>query len=414
MKRVLVLFVGVLAFASALCADSPPRSLTLAEALQLFRSGNPSLHAAQLHLEAIQAAEVTAGLRVNPLFTSANQDFPVFNPSQFDLNTQEFTDSLAWTFERGGKRRARVESARAATVVGRDSLADARRQLEFQLKTTFIGALLAKSTLTLAEDNLREYRQVIEANRLRLQAGDISETEFDRIVVEEARFQTDLLNAQAALAQSRSALSALLGFAEPNAVEAQGALTAPEFTSSLQQLQEIALRGRPDYIAAKDSQVKAAADVKLARANGATDVVVAPEYKRNGPENTLGVTFQVPLRIFDRNQGEKLRSARELEASRFAEVAARQQVIADVAQAWQAYQAASARAQLYSHEYLQRAKNVRDRMQFSYEHGAANLLDYLDAVRSYRDVELAAIGANAQVLSAIHQLSFATGTELLP
>jgi cobalt-zinc-cadmium efflux system outer membrane protein len=129
--------------------------------------------------------------------------------------------------------------------------------------------------------------------------------------------------------------------------------------------------------------------------------------------NTFGVTLQVPIRIFDRNQGEKFRTEHEVKAADYAAQGARLQVLADVRQAWDAYQTAAARAQLYSNNYLQMAKQVRDRMQFSYQNSGTSLLDYLDSVRSYRDVQLASHAANAQLLTAIHQLSFVTGTELL-
>jgi cobalt-zinc-cadmium efflux system outer membrane protein len=298
--------------------------------------------------------------------------------------------------------------------VQRDLNADAQRQLEFQLKTAFVGFVLAKQQLALARQNLAEYQQTEEANQLRLSAGDISQTDFDRIRIDEARFQSDLFNAQAAVGQARAQLGALLGYSDSRALDVEGTLDVPQLTLVLDSLNATALDHRTDYLAARDTVVKNSADVKLAQANGAADLTLQPEYKRNGPDNTLGVTLMFPLRIYDRNQGEKLRAHRELDSSRFAENAVRLQVLSDVAQAWEAYQSALSAQHLYSSDYLQRAKDVRERMTFSYEHGATNLLDYLDAVRAYRDVELAAINANAQVLTAIHQLSFATSTELLP
>jgi cobalt-zinc-cadmium efflux system outer membrane protein len=274
--------------------------------------------------------------------------------------------------------------------------------------------LQAKAALKLAQENLSDYSRTLEANQLRLQSGDISQTEFDRIKVEEARFQTDLLNAELALAQTRMQLATLLAVQEQSSFDIQGTLDRPALSLDAIKLRAAALATRPDYLAAVEGVRKAQADLALANANGATDVTLAPEYKRNGPDNTLGFTVQFPLRVFDRNQGEKLRTSRELEASRFAESAARQQVISDVDQSFAAFQTALRRADLYSTDYLQRARLVRDRTEFSYRNGATNLLDYLDAIRSYRDVELAAISAEAQLLLAVHQLSFATATELLP
>jgi cobalt-zinc-cadmium efflux system outer membrane protein len=416
MKKILLVLFGGIMLAAPLAAQSAPtQRLTLNEALRILRTSSPLLRANQSHLEAVQAGEITAGLRINPVANFANEDFRVFSPSRLDPSgAQEFTDSLAYTFERGGKRQSRVTSARAATTVQRDLNADAQRQLELQLKTTFVAFVQARQQLSLARQNLAEYQQTEEANQLRLDAGDISQTDFDRIRIDEARYQSDLFNAQSAVGQARAQLGALLGYSDSRTLDVEGTLDVPPLTLALDALSATALDHRTDYLAARDTVIKNAADLKLAQANGATDLTVQPEYKRNGPDNTLGITFSIPLRIYDRNQGEKLRAQRELDSSRFAENATRLQVLSDVAQAWEAYQAALSAQHLYSSDYLQRAKDVRERMTFSYEHGATNLLDYLDSVRAYRDVELAAINANAQVLTAIHQLSFATATELLP
>ena len=415
MKRNVALLTFLFLVFRSWAADIPSHPLTLGEAVEWARRNNPALRSARSHASAVQAGEVTAGLRPNPVFTSANQDFNVFQPSKLDpASNQEFTNSLAWTIERGGKRGARVEDAKLASQVAQAGVGDNQRQLDLQVKLAFVNLLLNIQVVKLAQDNLREYGQVIEANRLRLQAGDISETEYDRSRIEEARFQTDLLTARVALAQARSQLAALLGIDDAAKLEIRGELTPVSADVTLAQLQQTALEHRPDYIGAARSTAKAEADVRLARANAATDVTVAPEYKRNGPDNTLGVTFSVPLRIFDRNQGEKLRAARDLEASRSAQEGARLQVLADVQQAWDAYQAAMARQKLYGEDYLKRSQTVLERITFSYQHGAANLLDFLDAVRSHRDVSLSALAANAQALSALHQLSFASATELLP
>lgn len=383
--------------------------------MRYFRAKSPALAAAREQVIATQANEITAALRPNPVLNSSNEDFRAFTPSQSDIaNTQEFTESFAWTFERGGKRNARIQSARLGTVVAQESFRDNQRQLEFQLKSSFVNLLLAKSILKLAQDNLGDYQKTLDANALRLQAGDISQTDFDRIKVEESQFQSDLLNAQMSLVQTRVQLEAQLGFQDSSGFDIAGSLAEPAFSPDAADLHAKALANRPDYLAAVDGVRKAEADVQLAKANGAVDLVFAPEYKRNGPDNTLGFSFQLPIAIFDRNQGEKLRTQHVLESSRFSVTVVRLQTDSDVTQALEQFRTAKALAQLYASDYLERARNVRDRMDFSYQHGAVNLLDYLDAIRSYRDVELASLQASAQVLLALHQLSFATATELLP
>jgi cobalt-zinc-cadmium efflux system outer membrane protein len=394
----------------------PDHPLTLRETLELLRARNPLLWAARSRADAVAANEITAGLRPNPVFTSANEDFNVFKPSEFDIRRkQEFTDSVLQIIERGHKRQLRVESARLGTRVAEDTYRDTERQLELAVKSSFVGLLLAKSNLQLAQDNLRDYQETVRLNEIRLKAGEISPTELDRIRLEQARFENDVLAAQLAVDQARVQLEGLLGLEDfPPTFDIQGELTAPELALTARELAQKALAARPDYLAAVDGTRKAEADVRLADANGATDISVGSEYKRNGPDNTIGFTVAFPLRLFDRNQGEKLRTRRESDASRSAELAARIAVLADVALAYEAYRSALARAQLYSRDYIARARQVRDHVAFSYRHGASSLLDYLDAVRSYRDVELAWRSSHAQVMTSIHQLSFVTATELWP
>ena len=415
MKRSLALLIALFASASAWATDPPNHPITLSEALAIARAENPALRSVRAHTSAVQAGEVTAALRPNPVFTSSNEDFNVFNPSKFDpVNTQEFTQNVAFLIERGGKRQARIADARLTTAVANSTLTDVERQLDLQVKLAFVNYLLSNETLKLAEDNLHGYGQVIEANQVRLTAGDISQTDFDRIKIEEASFQSDVLTARTSMLQARSQLAALLGIADAAKLNVTGQLGPPPVQESLAELQQAALQHRPDYLAARQNVQKGEADLALARANGAADVSVGPEYKRNGPDNTLGIVLQIPLRVFDRNQGEKLRTSRELESSRYAEQAVRLQVLSDVQQAWDAYQSALERHNLYTKDYLQRSQNVLERLTFSYQHGATSLLDYLDAIRSHRDVQLGALTADSQALAAIHQLSYATATELMP
>ncbi len=413
MKRcalIVVLFAPLL-----WAADPPAGSLTLTQAVAYFRANSPALAAARARFYAVRAGEVTARLRPNPVFSSANEDFRVFNPSTLDpKNAQEFTDSVNFTFERGGKRPARIASARWGTTVAGHNFHDVQRTLELQLKSVFLSVLQAKAVLQLAQDNLADYQKTLEANQFRLQAGDISQNDFDRIKLEEAKFNSDVLNAQLGLAQARAQLASLLGLPPSTPLDVAGTIEAPALNLDLADLQQRALANRPDYLAARDEVNKAQADYRLAVANGATDLNLAPEYKRNGPDNTMGFTLQFPLRVFDRNQGEKLRTDRELTSSRFTENAARLQTLADVAEAFEAYRTARSLAGQYTADYLVRARDVRDRMRFSYEHGATSLLDFLDSLRSYRDIELASVNASAQLWLAIHQLSAATGTELVP
>ncbi len=215
--------------------------------------------------------------------------------------------------------------------------------------------------------------------------------------------------------QSADQLKMLLGIDTPSpAFDITGTLDPPQTTLTVAEVEQRALAERPDYRAAQQSLRLAEANVKLAEAYGTTDPTLGGEYDRSGNDNSGGFQVNIPLRIFDRNQGEKERTRYEAQSSRFAETAARNQVINDVDQAWAAYQTALAQARRYNGRYLGLASRVRDNLEFSYRHGGSTLLDYLDALRDYRQTNLDALNANVQVWLGLHQLSYVAASEMVP
>jgi len=318
-------------------------------------------------------------------------------------------------FERGEKRRWRLDVAHSTTDVTQSQYKDTERQTILQVKQGFTNLLAAKGALKIAVDNVDSYRKTVELSKARRDAGDISETDFERIDLQLAEFESDYDSAELDVVQARDQLQMLLGIATPtDTFDITGTLDPPVFTTTLAQIEQEALTARPDYQAALQSIRVADANVKLAEADGTTDPTLGGEYERAGTYNTAGFQVSIPLRIFDRNQGEKERTRYEAQSSRFAEVAARNQVENDVNQTWAAYGAAIDLAKRYNGHYLTEARRVRENLEYSYRHGGATLLDYLDALRDYRQINLDALNANQQVWLSIHQLSFASATEILP
>ena len=269
--------------------------------------------------------------------------------------------------------------------------------------------------LKIADDNLSSYRKTVELSKARRDAGDISETDFERIDLQLAEFESDYDYAKLNLVQAGDQLQMLLGIEKPSdTFDITGTLDPPTLTETLPQIEQQALAARPDYQAAEQAVRLADANVKLADADGTTDPTIGGEYERVGIFNSAGFQVSIPLRIFDRNQGEKERTRYEAQSSRFAETAARNQVVNDVEQAWAGYQAAVQLASRYNGHYLTEATHVRDNLEFSYRHGGSTLLDYLEALRDYRQTNLDALNANQQVWLSVHQLSSAAATEILP
>jgi outer membrane protein, heavy metal efflux system len=400
---------------SAPASPSVPTSapLTLAQVLDVARTKNPSLLAAEQHVDATKAAEITAGLRQNPTFTlsGANTTLPANNPS----SPYTYVGNVSRLFERGQKRRWRLDAARSTTDVTRSQYNDQVRQTILQIKDAFTNMLTAKEALRIAHDNLDSYGKTVELSNARLNAGDMSRTDFERIDLQLAEFESDYDNAKLDLTQASDSLQLLMGVEKPSSIfDVTGSIQPPDVTITLAQVEQDALAARPDYMVARQSVTLADANVKLADSEGTTDPTLGGEYERVGVYNSAGFQISIPLRIFDRNQGEKERTRFEAQSSRFAEIAARNQVLNDVDQAWAAYDAALDLAKRYNSHYTAEASRVRDNLEFSYRHGGSTLLDYLDALRDYRQVNLDALAANQQVWLSIHQLSFAAATEIVP
>lgn len=413
-----LILVFCLAAPAARSQGAPPAALatsplTLGQVLDIARAKNPSLLSAEQHVDATRAAEITAGLRQNPNFTlsGANTTLPANNPS----SPYTYIGNVSRLFERGQKRRWRLDAARSTTDVTRSQYNDQVRQTVLQIKDAFTNMLIAKQALRIAQDNLDSYQKTVDLSKARLDAGDISKTDFERIDLQLAEFESDYDNAKLDLAQASDSLQLLMGVEKPSpAFDITGNIQSPDMTITLDQVEQEALAARPDYLAARQSVTVADANVKVATAEGTTDPTLGGEYERIGVYNSVGFQISIPVRIFDRNQGEKERTRFEAQSARFAEIAARNQVLNDVDQAWAAYDAALDLAKRYNSHYTDEAGRVRDNLEFSYRHGGATLLDYLDALRDYRQVNLDALTANQQVWLSIHQLSFAAATEIIP
>ncbi len=379
----------------------------------MARTRNPNLLSNQQHVIATKANEITAGLRQNPNFqiSGADVSLSASNPS----SPYSYAANVNRLFERGDKRRWRLDIAHATTDVTQSQYKDVERQTLLAVKQAFTQMLTAKAALQIADDNLTSYRKTVDLSRDRLNAGDISATDFERIDLQLAEFESDYDTAKLNLVQASDQLQLLLGIEKPtDTFDITGTLDPPTITAPLAQIEQEALQARPDYLAAQQSVRLADSNIKLADANGTTDPTVGGEYERSGTYNSAGFQVSIPLRIFDRNQGEKERTRYEAQSSRFAETAAHNQVISDVDQAWTGYQTALGMAARYHGHYLQEAARVRDNMEYSYRHGGATLLDYLDSLRDYRQTNLDALNASMQVWLALHQLSFAAATEIVP
>jgi len=407
------------ALATSAFAQNP---LTWQQVREKFAAANPTLRAGQIGIDESRAEEITANLRPNPQFTFTADGLQLTPESG---HWRPFaglvkTPGVSQSIERQHKRELRTDSARQATAVAASQLADQERNLLFNLRQAFIQTLQGKAVLDLAKENLSYYDHLLGVNRDRYSAGAISQVDLDRLELQRVQYESDLRTAEVSLRTARIQLLALLNDRTP--VE-QFDVTGPfDFSAQnalLDEFRNTALDTRPDLKAAMQSVEKAKTDSRLAWANGSTDPVIAAWYSRNPSfnnpfdVNTLGASISIPIRIFDRNQGEKLRARLDIDRNDKLMQATRAQVFSDVDSAYATLTSTVALLQPYKDRYLQQASRIRDTISFSYEHGAASLLDFLNAQADYRGVQLSYLNLVGSYLEAANQLNLAVGREVI-
>jgi cobalt-zinc-cadmium efflux system outer membrane protein len=393
----------------ALLAQTP---LTWEQVRERFQKNNPNLLAGQLLIGESRANEMTAGLRPNPVFSSINDQF---DPTDFrPANGSQWTQSITQLIERRRKRPLRVESARLATSIATTDQRDLERQLLFTLRDAFVRTLQAKAALAFATQNLAYYDKVLEVNRQRYKAGDIAQVDLARLELQRAQFESDLVNAQVNLRTAKIALLALMNERQPvDSFDVTGLFDYRPLAMTAEQARQTSLAARPDLRSAVTAIAKAHTDEKLAWANGSTDPALYAEYQRTFT-NTLGFGVIIPLRIFDRNQGEKERARLEIARAERTRQAVEAGVLRDVDSAYATVESVRDLIVPYRDRYIPESHDVRETVSFAYSRGGASLLDFLDAQKAYRDTQLAYQTLIASYLSALNQLSQAVGQEVLP
>jgi outer membrane protein, heavy metal efflux system len=409
--------------ASPLPAPAAPQSasarITLEEAIRLALQHNHALQAARTTILQNQALETTANLRPNPVLSWDAQFLPIFQPSKFTGdyidNQAQFDLGIGYTFERGKKRQHRLQAAKDQTSVSRSTVADNERQLIFNVSQQFIDVVLAQSTIDFSKQDLESFQKTVDISELRYKAGDMSEGDFLKIKLQLLQFQTDYSSAILAKVQAIAALRQFVGFESvPDMFDVDGKLDYVPVHAGLEDLRALAMRTRPDLVAAQQGVIAARSQELLAEANGKRDLGASFNYSHVADTNTAAVFFNIQLPIFDRNQGEIARTRYAITQSQQQAAEAAEQVMSDVVDAYQALRTNDQIVQLYRGGYVDAAQKSRDISEYAYQKGAASLLDFLDAERSYRANQLAYRQALASYMTALEQMRQAVGTRDLP
>jgi cobalt-zinc-cadmium efflux system outer membrane protein len=426
MKRSLLLLfasaIGAALLAMAPAFVSAQQAFTWNQVKAKFEAVNPTLKADALSVDEMKAEEITAYFRPNPQFTLSTDGTQVARYDGVWTPTKgtQVSPNVSYLHEREHKRELRLESAKESTEITASQHQDLERNLLFTLRSAFVQTLQAKTVLQLAKEDLEYYDHIIQISRDRFNAGDIAQIDLDRIELLRLQYEAEI---QAAIVDLRTAKIELLQLLDDHTPVEQFDVTGPfDFSEDLKPLEDFrqtALDARPDLRAALEALKQADTNHKLAIANGSTDPTLSAWYTYNPSFNnpddhqTLGLSVSIPLRIFDKNQGEKQRTLVDIGRNQQLTEASRAQVFSDVDSAYAEVESDIALLKPYKAKYNDQAKRVRDTVTYSYEHGGASLMDFLNAQSDYRIVQLAYTQLIGTYLTAAGQLNQAVGREVI-
>jgi cobalt-zinc-cadmium efflux system outer membrane protein len=389
-----------------------------------FEAVNPTLKAAQLNIDESRAEEITAYLRPNPDLTAGFDQINPFTtqpPPTGGANVYspfaytEPSSSISYLHERQHKRELRLEAAKKTTDVTASAYTDQERNLIFNLRSAFVQTLQAKAVRENAKENLTYWDRELEVNRTRFRAGDLAQVDLDRLELQRVQFESDYETAIVNLRTAKIQLLMLLNDRTPiEQFDVSGPYDYSDDLIPMQEFRTLALATRPDLKEAVQNVDLAKVNHDLAVANGSTDPTFSVDLGRNPPIPAyMGVSVSIPLRIFDRNQGEKARTQIDIGRNERLRDAAEAQVFNDVDSAYVTLVSAVNLLRPYKARYLKLASDTRDRVSFSYQNGGASLLDYLDAEKADRDIRLAYLNLIGSYLTAAAQMNMAVGREVL-
>jgi outer membrane protein, heavy metal efflux system len=398
------------------------QGLTWDQVKAKFEATNPALKADADNVDEMKAEEITAYLRPNPQFTlsSDGTQLAPHNGVWAPMTGTQYQPNFSYLHERDHKRELRLESAQEGTRITASQHEDLERNMVFALRSAFVATLQAKFILDLAKADLDYYDKIIDMSRERFKAGDIGQIDLDRIELQRVQYESEI---ETAIVNLRTAKIQLLQLIDDRTPVDQFDVTGPfDFSDNLEPLEtyhDAALAARPDLQAALQTIQQSDTNHKLAVSNGSTDPTLSawytwnPSFNNPNDQQTLGLSISIPLRVFDRNQGEKERTLIDIDRSQQASEAARAQVFSDVDTAYELVRSNIALLKPYKEKYNDQALRVRDTVSYAYFHGGASLMDFLNAQSDYRQVQLAYAQLLGAYLTAVGQLNLAVGREVI-
>ena len=412
--------LALFSWADARAQNTPPDRVTIDQAVHEAVEKNLGLLAERYNLTIAEARIVTARLRPNPVLSVEGDHLDLLGTGYNKINNagpSEYSIRTDFLWERGGKRRSRVEVAEQARAVAQLQLLNATRTLVLDVQNAFVEVLLAKAILALAQENQAAFKRTVQVNTERVRAGDLSQVELTRTKLAELQFNNAVLQAQAKLRIARQRLQFLIGRPVPSeSFDVVGELRREPLPFSLDELQRQALGRRPDYLALERDQARSIAEVRAQIAQGKVDYTIGAEWRRQdglaGRGNSLGIFFSVPLPVFNRNQGEIERARQEQRQIEARLRALEAEIRNQIAASWQQYDTARALLAQIEADMLKQAQQVLQTMEYSYRAGQASFVEFLDARRAFNETMQSYNEARAEYARSLYLIDSTIGKDI--
>ena len=409
----IILSVGLL---SAVIASA--QTVNLDQAIQEALTKNLDIAAEKLNISVAETKEITARLRPNPVLTVSGQSLNLLGanyspatplgPNQLNVHTD-------FPFEGGHKRDERVTVAKEEKSLAELGVREVMRQVIAGVQAAFVDVQQAKENVKLAQANLTSLNAVVAANEARLQSGDLAQVELDRSRVAALQYRIAVQQAELQRDQAKTQLQQLMGRRQKSPdFDVADQMRRDALATPTPEIARLALTRRPDYLAYQQSQVRSRADLRLQLANGKVDYSIGTEFTRQSAwgfsGNSIGVYFSVPLRIFNKNQGEIARAQREITLAGARVSATEAAIQSEVEKAYRQYTVSRALLLGIENDLLAKAKSVRDSTEYSYRRGEASLVEFLDAQRAFNDAMQTFNEARASYARSLYLIDTVSGT----
>jgi cobalt-zinc-cadmium efflux system outer membrane protein len=326
---------------------------------------------------------------------------------------------LDFVFERGGKRESRIAVAENARGVAQLQLLDTIRSTILDVQNACVEVLLAKANVALAQENLQTFNETVKVNTDRVRAGDLAQVELERTRLAALQFQNDVQQGESRLVIARNQLQTLLGRSSRLAMfDVRGELRRDTSIVKAEDMRQLAFQQRPDLQALRRDQARSTADLRLQLAQGTVDYTVGLEYQRQQGNvrdgNQFGLSFSVPIPVFNRNQGEIERAQRGQDQIA-AKIRALEAVIeTEVQNAYQQYATARDMLQCIETSMLTQSRNVRQTIEYAYRRGQSSFVDFLDAQRAFNDTMQSYNNARADYARSLYTIDAVSGKAVTP